>query len=85
MILQEGSTVVTNLKTKFKHQGTIGENAKFRFNMQNNRYYPYHDKLSNSSLIHDNKEQQTEIQDSSFSKPIQADWLKEEEDFDKYF
>ncbi len=85
MILQEGSTVVTNLKTKFKHQGMIGESVKFRFNMQNNRYYPYHYKLSNSSLIHDNKEQQTEIQDSSFSKPIQADWLTEEEDFDKYF
>lgn len=46
-----GYVEVTNLKTKFKHQGEIGEIARFDFDPQNNRYRAKDLPLDRKSLI----------------------------------
>ena len=59
---QDNETEFINMKTKFSFQGNIGESIKFKYCLQNGRYYnngiePFY------SFLHKNKEKQLPLQE----------------------
>jgi len=46
-----GEVVFINNKTKWRHQGKIGEEVRFKYNLLNDRYYPSNQKQNNESMI----------------------------------
>lgn len=49
--LGEPHTVVGNVKTKFKHQGSMGEFAAFKYEVSNGRYYKFGSGCNMTNLI----------------------------------
>lgn len=62
----EGETIFKNTKTKWFHQGIIGEEERFKYNKQNGRYHANSYFPNNESLI-DLKDKQVTISDDVFN------------------